>query len=414
MKKIIFAVMFLPLMLFAQSYNIDQLVEIGIKNNLDLQQSELSKELANSQLHKSYWDLVPDVTADFNRTDYLYLEKGSTHQNNSLGLNVTKTIYLNDPQYYSYKFAKFDKKTSELKYENEKRSFILQIVSAYISLLDSQKQLEVQKSNQTIQENILQQTKILYRQKKNTEFDVTQSEITLLNVQIAITKLNNDISSKRNQLFNLINCQDQGFPLEDLTIKEDYQLPDFNTANNKDIELLQREIDRTDLSLNQTKLSFLPDLSLKYRYAKENFSPDFSFDDTSKSHTLMLNASYSLWNFFKNKENYSQTYISKKSKELSLKSKSLNLENQYQQYKDNLNYFKQLDNLYAIKKDNTKLNLVIAEKRYELGMIEQIELDKARFENFDAIQAYESNKYKLIELAEQVNFLLSNKILNKY
>jgi len=47
-------------------------------------------------------------------------------------------------------------------------------------------------------------------------------------------------------------------------------------------------------------------------------------------------------------------------------------------------------------------------------MIQQIELDKAIYEFLDASINAETNKYKLIELYESINYLLSKKLLNKY
>jgi len=419
MKKFIFLIMSLPLLLWSQSYNIDQIINTGLDNSLSLKQSELGKRIAESQLTQSYLNVLPEVTAFYQRTDYLFEEskpQGSVaNQTNAIGLEVEKTIKFNNQDYFSLRFAQFDKNTAVLSYENQKKSLALNIFSAYIAVLDAQKQLETQKQNQLIQENILKQTKALFGQKKNTEFDVTQNEITLLNVKITIQKLNNEIKIKRAQLFNLINSEDLGYDLQDISTNPEFNIPTPDFSHNLELLILKRDSDRYNISINQSFLNYMPDLSLRYNYSFSGHSPDFTFNkQENKNQTISINASYSLWNFLKTNQSHSQVKMNKQNKELSAELKLQSLQTQFKQYKEDFEYYTQLDGLYKLKKENTALNLSIAENRYELGMIDPLELDKARYENFEAISSYDSNKYRIIELREKINFLLAEKILNKY
>jgi len=90
------------------------------------------------------------------------------------------------------------------------------------------------------------------------------------------------------------------------------------------------------------------------------------------------------------------------------------VETKYAQYQDQLDYLNEMDELYQLKKEHAEENLNIAEQKYQLGMIQQIELDKARYEFLDATIGVETNKYKLLETYESINYLLAKKLLNKY
>ena len=56
----------------------------------------------------------------------------------------------------------------------------------------------------------------------------------------------------------------------------------------------------------------------------------------------------------------------------------------------------------------------IAEERYRLGLIELLELDKTRVDYIDADIAYNTNRYQIIQTRENLNYLLSDKLLGKW
>ncbi len=411
MKYLVFFLL-IPGLLLAQTYRVDQLIDTGLKNNYGLQQSEISYEISQSKLNSSRWNLLPEVSAGFNQTNYF--DSTIDDQLNSLTFRVTKKISLNDSYYFQNKYSRYDLDTANMKLDSERRNFVYQVIKAYIGILDKQKQLELQNKNLGIQQSIVDQSKLLLKQKKSTEFDVRQSEITLLNVQIAIKNLQNDIRNSRKLLFNMLNMTDENYTLAEIELPNPDAIGELNSENVTDLLLLKREIERDDISLKQNKLSYLPEISLNYLYNKAKQSNDFSFDSDRTNHTLSLEATYSLWNYFKNGEEHRQTKLNQKVKKLTYESKKMSVQSQYEQYKDQMDYLKEMDNLYQLKKENTQENLNIAEQKYQMGMIQQIELDKARYEFLDASVAYESNRYKLIELNESVNYLLSGKLLNKY
>ena len=402
----------MPTLIFAQNYTAEQLIDIGLQNNYGIQQSEASYQVSKAKLNIARWDILPELSANFNYTHDF--EAAQDPNSNALSLRLAKKISLNDQSYYQNKYAKYDLETAEIKLDNDKKDFVFKVLKAYIDVLNKQKQLELQNKNLEIQQSILTQSRMLLVQKKNTEFDVKQSEINLLNVQIAIKSLENDIKNSRRNLFNMLNIPDEFFAFSEITVPDFDNLPEFDVSQVPELVVLKRDIERDEIALTQSKVSFVPDLTMSYQYSKTKSGYDFEFDNNRTGHTLALDASYSFWNLFKHGQEHSQTKLSQKIKKLNYENSKLTIESQYSQYQTQLDYLKEMDELYQLKKENTQDNLNIAEQKHELGMIQQIELDKAIYEFLDASINAETNKYKLIELYESINYLLSKKLLNKY
>lgn len=405
--------MLLPTLIFARSISLEELVDQGLKNNFELKQSDVQQQIAKSQVNSSRWNLLPSVSAELSRTEDLKSDVNSI-QKNQLNLNVSKSISLNDGNYFQNKYARHDYEDSKIENTMKKRDFIFQMIKSYIAVLSSQKQLEAQKKNLSIQQNIVEQNTQLFAQKKITSFEVKQGEITLLNIQISIKKLENEIKNKRRSLFDLINADDQDDEFADISYDQNSEIAEFNADHIFELILLQRKIKRDNIAMTQSKLNYFPQLSLNYSYNHSKFDQNLEFSHHGTNHTLSLKANYSLWTYFENYESYRQSSLNKKLSVLNYENKLNTIKTEYSQYADELLYYNDLQNLYSLKKENATENLQIAEEKYQLGKIQQIDLDKARLEKLEAEIEYESNKYQLILSRESINHLMSEKMLNKY
>ncbi len=413
MKKIFLILFCIPLILSAQIYYLDDLIDNGLQNNLSLKQAQLILENANSKKIASQWNLYPDVSVGSSHKEY-FSDKPQNAKDNSFDFSVSKNISLNDQAWFSYMFNNFDYETAKIQYDFKKKSFIYQIINDYIAVLNLQKQFNLLNENKEIQQMIVNQSKVLFYQQKATSFDVSQSEITLLNAEISILKVKNDLATKRKQLFNNLNMIDNNYLLSDLEFNSEYSIPEHDIKANNDVILLEREIKRNKLSLTQNNLKLFPSLNLSYNYSQGYVSNTFKLDNKNTNHTVMLSLSYSFKDFFVDHQSKIQTRNIKRSNELSLTDKENNLTNQYSQLSDELGYLENLHQLYLKKVKQTNENLSIATERYKLGLIPQLDFDKARYEFLDAKIALESNQYEIISKRENINFLMSKKLLNKW
>jgi len=351
--KYLILLLILPTLIFAQNYTAEQLIDIGLQNNYGIQQSEASYQVSKAKLNIARWDILPELSANFNYTHDF--EAAQDPNSNALSLRLAKKISLNDQSYYQNKYAKYDLETAEIKLDNDKKDFVFKVLKAYIDVLNKQKQLELQNKNLEIQQSILTQSRMLLVQKKNTEFDVKQSEINLLNVQIAIKSLENDIKNSRRNLFNMLNIPDEFFAFSEITVPDFDNLPEFDVSQVPELVVLKRDIERDEIALTQSKVSFVPDLTMSYQYSKTKSGYDFEFDNNRTGHTLALDASYSFWNLFKHGQEHSQTKLSQKIKKLNYENSKLTIESQYSQYQTQLDYLKEMDELYQLKRKTLKI-----------------------------------------------------------
>jgi len=412
MKRFIFVLLLLPMALAGQTYKLEDLVNYGLEHSWDMQKSELGLESSRSAYRSSKWNLLPDVSV-FAGIDQDLTDNSAPRSSlsSSAGFSVSKTISLNDAAYFQYRYARLDRETAEMEYSSARRKYAYDVVNAYFNVLSSQKRLASLTENLNIQTRVLEHSRVLFELGRNTNFDVKQSEIAVMSSQVAIIQLQNTIETARRSLFDLIQKADEGYPLEDIGLSDEYTVPAVDPEQIESIRMLKQSIKRNDIGLLQSKLDYFPNLSLAYNFRRSVGGDDFDFDTYSTVHGLSLNLSYSLWSPFRNKESYSRNRINNQMAELNLNSSITGINSQYQRLNSQLGYLQRLDELYLEQLEQSRQQISIAEERYRLGLIELLELDKTRTAYIDADINYSANRYQILQVREELNYLLSQRIL---
>lgn len=417
MKKFILIIALLPLLIGARSYSFEELAEHGLANSYNTRSSQLSYESSRSVLNSAKWNLLPEANLSGSADYKLYNPSplpGGSDLSSSIGINISKVISLNDAAWFNYRYASIDAETAAIRLRNSRRSYVFQVFGAYLEVLNSERQLRALEENLRIQTRIWDQSKALQAQGKITAFDVKQNEIASTNSRISILKMRNNIDKNRQALFGLIGLADEGFPLDELAVLPNTQVPALDYTNIEPLKLLEQETKRSNLSLKQTRLDYLPKISLSYSLSRNVSGPDFEFDRYSTGHGVGLNISYSLWNQFRHSETAKRSRIAMQQSELQTLEKRDEIAREYQSIVEELAYLQELQELYTQKLEQAAEQIRIAEQRYSLGMIQQLELDKTRSEHLEAEINHSSNKYQIIARREALNYLLSNQILGKW
>jgi len=404
----------LPLLLMAQQYSLDDLIRQGMEKSWSTQRNRLSFESSASQLSSATWNLLPDADLGLRINQNLHNQTSSADLTSAFNFSISKVISLNDPAWFNYRQAKISRQQAELDYQTGISAYAYDVFDAYIKVLSAQKQLHSLTENLAIQTRVWEQAKVLRQLGKNTDFDVKQSEIAVMNSRISIMQLENTIRSNREKLFGLVLVTDEGHPLADLEPDPQYQIPEFISEELSQIRNLKAELQSAKLSRTQSRLDFLPRLSLGYGFSRNISGDNFEFDTYSSTHNVYLNLSYSLWNQFKQHQSHKRSDIGYRLAELSLMDKTDELARQYQNATQELEYLLRLDELLKEKLDQSSQQIKIAEERYRLGLIELLELDKTRTDYIDADIAYNANRYQILTAQQGLNFLLSKKILGQW
>ncbi len=414
MKVFIMMLLLCPLLLMAQQYSLDDLVTAGLENSFSVQRSELSHKATSSSLSSAKWNLAPDLAINANVNKDFDPAPGAEDISSSAGFSVSKTISLNDPNYFGYKQAILNSELSQLNLDQSRQSYAYQVFSAYLEVLTAERRKSSLNENLQIQTRVWEQSKLLLQLGKTTAFEVKQTEIAMMNSQIAIMELDNSIANARSRLFALVQMQDEGFPLADLNADVSKALPACTPDTASELKILVQQQKSDDLQIKQGKLDNFPSISLAYNFNRSVSGPDFDFDQYNTNHGIGLNLSYPLLNFFKNGESNTRLKIAKEISQLQIDEKTDQINRDYDSAQKELQYLVRLDELYAEKLAQSREQINQAEERYRLGMIELLELDKTRTDYIDADIAYNANRYKIIAKQEAINYLLSQPLLGKW
>ncbi|HCX60456.1 MAG: TolC family protein [Candidatus Cloacimonadaceae bacterium] len=414
MKRYLILIFLLPALLAANEYTLDQMIEHGMQNSYQIRKQELSHSTAKSSLNSAKWNLLPnaDLSAGLNQDfDPISPKSGLT---SSAGIEISKTISLNDASFFNYKQARVDNSIAGLELERGYSDYVFQTLQAYLETLSATKQKSALEENLAIQTRVYEQSEVLLQLGKITPFELKQNEIAVMNSQISIIQLENTIANSRAKLFSLVQMEDEGYPLAEIDTILDKEIPPFNTEGITDVKLLEYSLKKNELSLTQNNLDYLPKLSLSYGFSRRVSGEDFDLDNYNTVHGIGLNLSYSIWNFFTNKESSTRHKINKQSTLLALEDIKDQTRRNYDSATQELEYLLRLDELYQERLEQSQEQIRIAEERYRLGMIQLLELDKTRTEYIDSNIQYNANRYQIIKKQEELNHMLSQKILGKW
>jgi len=368
----------LPLLLMAQQYSLDDLIRQGMEKSWTTQRNRLSFESSASQLSSATWNLLPDADLGLRINQNLHNQTSSADLTSAFNFSISKVISLNDPAWFNYRQAKISRQQAELDYQTGISAYAYDVFDAYIKVLSAQKQLHSLTENLAIQTRVWEQAKVLRQLGKNTDFDVKQSEIAVLNSNIAILQLENSIANARSRLFALVQMNDEGFELADLEPIIDKQIPVSNPERTSEVIILNQELKHSELELKLDKLDNFPRVNLAYNFDRTVSGADFDFDRYNTNHGVSLSLSYPLLNYFKNGESTYRTKISQKLSQLAIDEKSDQIVRDYNSAVQELQYLLRMNELYTEKLSQSSEQITQAEERYRLGLIELLELDKTR------------------------------------
>lgn len=414
MKHYLILIMLLPIVLAANVYTLDQLIEYGLGNSFQIQRAELSNNGSQSSLRSAKWNLVPEANLFAGMNQDLDPISGNSDLTSNTGFEIRKNISLNDAAYFNYRYANLDAQTADMELEQSYSSYAYQVFQAYVETLSATKRKSALEENLAIQNRVWEQSKVLLRLGKTTTFEVKQNEIAVMNSQISIIQLENTIENARSRLFALVQIEDLGYPLAELEIEIDKSVPEFSTEDMRELKILKQELKRNEINLKQNFLNHFPTTSLGYSYSRQVSGPDFDFDTYNTVHGVNLNLSYSLWNLFTNREEVTRAKINQQLAELSISDKIDTSRRDYDNIRKELTYLLRLDELYSERLQQSTEQIRIAEERYRLGLIQLLELDKTRTDYIAADIEFNANRYQIISKQEALNFLLSKQILGKW
>ncbi len=390
-------------------YKLEELIELGLEHSVNTQTESLRLQNSHSSLITSYLDFLPSATINVSR-NY------SDIDTESAGFNLNKSLSLNEPTYFNWRRTNIDWDNAQLMYEQNTRQTVFDIFSNFVRVIEAQKRIEIQQKNLIIQQRILEQTELLHRLEQRSMIELKQAQIGLINAQIALGDAELQLDNARENLFLFINIEDKGYPLADTEISLMNEVPPYT----KPVEIVtaENELKKSALSLTQSRLDFLPNISLSYtyshRHSTELGNDLFDFNQYNDSYTISLSASYSLFNLAEHRQRHHRNQRNVKVQHLMLD----NLINSKEQdYERMIREWEREIKLYDLAEKRNELaqeTLNLAQTRFNLGTLSLLELEQATRDYLESNIEVNTRFYQRILKQEEINLFLSRQIMGKW
>lgn len=409
-RIIILFLLIIPILIFAEEYTLDDLINIGLENSYDIKLENTANLNAQSDLRSSWMGLLP--SARISAGSSKNFDTGSDWSNNA-SFQLSKGISLNEPNYYNVRTSILNKRNADLSLENRKKLIAYTVFLKYLSVLESQKNLDIKEENLILQQKISGQAQIQFETGDKSAMELQQSKISLINYEIEVNEAMNSLVKLRKDLFSYLNINDEGFELADPNINITTEKAKFRT----NIALQQKEntLKTSRIMLFQEKMNFLPSLTMTYSLTHNDPNDIYDFENYDRtSNTLSLNASYNIFNLLQTREQYLQFKRNHKLLEMDLEITKENNAIDLQILLADLETIKQSQKLHADKLELAENNLQMAQEYYKHGMISLLDLDRSKIEFQNSKVSNMSKEFELLRKQEEINLFLSNKILGKW
>jgi outer membrane protein TolC len=331
----------------------------------------------------------------------------------SASFHLSKDISLNEPSYYDVRTSILNKKNADLSLENMKKLIAYTVFIKYLSVLEAQKNLEIQKENLALQQKTTDQVQIQFEMGDKSTLELQQSKISQIDYEIAVNEAVNSLNKLRKSLFSYLNISDEGFDLS--TPEIDVTIDEAEFVTNISLKQMENSLKSSKIIVSQLKMNFLPSITILYSMNHNN--PDDIYDLGNydrTNNTLSLSASYNIFNLFDTREQYLQSKRNHELLELDLNITKENNVIDLQILLSDLETIKQSQKLYGEKLDLAEKNLQMAQEHYKHGMISLLDLDRSKIEFQNSTISNMTKKFELLRKREEINLFLSDKILGKW
>lgn len=410
--KLLLLILLIPFLLISQEYTLDQLIEIGLERSYDIQQENAAYKNYKSYLRSSWLGLLPtaSITASTTNLESLEMERVWTK---SAGFSLSKNLSLNEPSFYNILTSELSARNSGLSLEGMRKEIAFYVFSQYLYILEAQKDLDIQLDNLELQQRIYDQVQVQYDSGEKALLDLKQSEISLIDYEIAVNEAENSLIQQRQDLFTYLNISDEGYDF----IEPEFDISEEEFVYQENYTLIQKRnsIKSSKISLFQQKVDFLPSLTFSFYYQNSSLSDeidDFSaYDD---SYTLSLAASFDIFDLFEKRESFVRSRRNLEIEELNLENSEQELRSELSNLINDMKTLRRSRDLYLDKLNLAEENLSMAQEQFRLGIISLLDLDRTKIEYQNAQLSYNNRYYELIRKQEDINKTLSRPILNRW
>ncbi|MBV8390167.1 MAG: TolC family protein [Mucilaginibacter sp.] len=213
------------------AFSLQKCLDIAIKNNLQVKQSNTTAESAKIDLRQSKENLLPSINANASRSFYngrgispvtnAYVNQSQT--NDSYNLNGNMTLFNGFALQNAIKAASLAYQAGKMNFQAAKDVVTVNVITGYLAILDNQEILTATKNALAVQQENVNRMNVLEQQGANkAASDLTDQKGALATNEVSVVNAENSLNASRLNLFQLMNipyqpgATFQGLNAEDL------------------------------------------------------------------------------------------------------------------------------------------------------------------------------------------------------
>ena len=386
--------LFLSTSINAKELNLDEILDIALKNNTNIQVSKYQEDIKTQELKKAKSAYLPKLSASADIGNYDIEASGVTQEGDatSVTLSASQLIYDFGKTSNSIDASKYNLEASSTEIQTSTKDTILSIKEAYYDILNKHQQIIVAKEAVSLDKLQLSQANEYFKAGVRTKIDVINAQLNLSNSELKLVQANYDLKISKTKLISLLGTSyeeeiDVKLDSNDISslaksIKIENENLDklINTAfdNRSELQKYKALIKTNKANLNSAKAEYYPTLDVSASYSDKNSDDISSLEQTQTAVLLNLkwdlftgdttsaNKKISLANLSTTKKQFEQQKLQIRQ---DVTSAYLNLEQSFESIKINL-----------LSLDLSTRNLNLANERYKAGLNDLLEVNDAKLE----------------------------------
>lgn len=196
------------------SFTLQKCLDIAIKNNLQVKQSNTNAELARIDYRQAIENLMPNIsgnaTRSFNNGRAInpstngYVNQSATNDNYSLSGNLT--LFNGFSLINAVKATSLAFQAGKMNFQAAKDAVTVNVITSYLAILDDEEILTASKSQLAYQKETVDRLTILEKQGANkAASDLTDQQGQLAANQVSVVNAQNALDAAKLTLFQLMN-----------------------------------------------------------------------------------------------------------------------------------------------------------------------------------------------------------------
>jgi len=435
MRKLIYLLLFFFNISYAQEVlTTEMAVKLTLENNLDIQVSENVLEISKNNSSILNSDYLPTINAtssvsraqgdvEVKTNQGISAEINDTNNDESFAsVNIVYNIVDGRGRKYNYQKSKELYNRTELEVREIIENTLLQLFTVYFDYARLTREKEILKSTLDISVQRFERVKTKYKFGQSTSLEVSSAEVDKNTDSLNYLNIIKVLSNTKRDLNLIMNVDlESDFEVvEDVEFIDEKETENFFNAglsNNTMFQILDKDVEISNLELKAIKSTYLPTVQLRGSYGWNETIDEIAYNPvnefSSKGVSTGINISIPIFDGGKRitatknaRINLENSLIQKNKSELEI---IKNIRNTYETYKNNLFLLQIQEKSYQ----TSKLSFSRFEEKYSLGLVSSLEFRQAQTNLLRAELLFNSTLFES-KISELVFLKLTGKIVDNY